>query len=173
MIFSEDPPKKFFRLAPGREVRLKLRVLHHLQGGDQGRTTGEIVELRCTYDPETKSGSAPDGRKVKGTLHWVSAEHAIDAEVRLYEPLFDSANPLAEGGEDYKRLINPNSLEVLSGCKVESSLRDAAPGDYYQFLRQGYFSIDPVDSGPDGLVFNRSVGLRDSWAKIEKSQKKP
>jgi glutaminyl-tRNA synthetase len=162
--FLEDPPKKFFRLAPGREVRLKhayfITCKDVIKDG-----AGEIIELRCTYDPETGGGSAPDGRKVKGTLHWVSAKHAVDAEVRLFDRLFNKEDP-TEGG-DFKKNINPDSLESLNGCKLEPGLKDAKPGEYYQFLRQGYFVADAEDSTPANPVFNRSVGLRDTWAKIQ------
>ena len=176
--FREDPPKKFFRLAPGREVRLRYAYLITCQSAVKD-DSGEIVELRCTYDPETRGGSAPDGRRVKGTLHWVSAAHAVPAAVRLYDRLFTVEDPGdVEEGEDYKSYLNPNSLEILTGCQVEPSLADAEPGYRCQFERQGYFSVDP-DSLPDSspgsstpsLVFNRTVALRDSWAKIEKAQK--
>ncbi|MEE9263295.1 MAG: glutamine--tRNA ligase/YqeY domain fusion protein [Vicinamibacteria bacterium] len=168
--FREDPPKKFFRLAPGREVRLRYAYLITCQSAVKD-DRGEIVELRCTYDPETRGGSAPDGRRVKGTLHWVSAAHAVPAEVRLYDRLFTVEDPGAiEEGKDYKSYLNPNSLEILTGCQVEPSLADAEPGYRCQFERQGYFSVDP-DSSKPSLVFNRTVGLRDSWAKIEKAQK--
>ena len=130
------------------------------------------MEVRCTYDPGTKSGESASERRVKGTLHWVSAEDALDAEVRLYDHLFTVPDPLGEGGPHFKRFLNPNSIEVLQGCKIEPSLAGAKPGEYYQFLRQGYFVPDSADSRPGGLVFNRSVGLRDTWAKIEKSQKR-
>ncbi|NIP41188.1 MAG: glutamine--tRNA ligase/YqeY domain fusion protein [candidate division Zixibacteria bacterium] len=162
--FLEDPPKKFFRLAPGREVRLKhayfITCKEVIKDG-----AGEIIELRCTYDPETGGGSAPDGRKVKGTLHWVSAKHAVDAEVRLFDRLFNKEDP-TEGG-DFKKNINPDSLEILKGCKLEPGLKDAKTGEYYQFLRQGYFVADSEDSTLGNPVFNRSVGLRDTWAKIQ------
>ena len=165
--FREDPPKKFFRLAPGREVRLKHA--YFLKCDDVVRNeTGEIVELRCTYDPATKSGAATDGRKVKGTLHWVSAPHAVEAEVRLYDTLFTEPNPaelIEERG--LENLLNPGSLEVLNGCRAEPGLAQARSGDRFQFLRHGYFSVDP-DTSAGKLVFNRTVGLRDSWAKIEK-----
>jgi glutaminyl-tRNA synthetase len=170
--FREDPPKKFFRLSPGAEVRLKHAYFIRCETVIKDPETGEVVELRCTYDPATKSGSAPSGRKVKGTLHWVSADHAVDAEVRLFDHLFTVPDPLGEGGEEYGKFLNPSSLEVLKGCKMEPGLGDAEAGEYYQFLRHGYFSVDPEDSGADGLVFNRSVGLRDTWAKIQKAQKK-
>ncbi len=171
--FREDPPKKFFRLAPGREVRLRYAYLITCQSAVKD-DSGEIVELRCTYDPETRGGSAPDGRRVKGTLHWVSAAHAVPAEVRLYDRLFTVEDPGAvEEGGDYKSYLNPSSLEILTGCQVEPSLANAEPGYRCQFERQGYFSVDP-DSSPDSstpsLVFNRTVALRDSWAKIEKAQ---
>jgi glutaminyl-tRNA synthetase len=165
--FREDAPKKFFRLAPGREVRLKHayfirceRVLKDELGG--------VVELRCTYDPATRSGEAPDGRKVPGTLHWVSADHAVSAEVRLYDRLFTRPDPMAddEDGSGLRAHLNPNSLEILRDCPVEPGLADAAPGSIFQFLRLGYFCKDP-DSTPDRPVFNRAVTLRDTWAKIE------
>jgi glutaminyl-tRNA synthetase len=131
--------------------------------------SGEIVELRCTYDPETRGGNAPDGRKVKGTIHWVSAEHALDAEVRLYEHMFATEDPRdPAGGEDGRSNLNPNSLTTLSGCKLEPSLADAEPGQTVQFERTGYFCVDSKDSRPEALVFNRTVGLRDSWAKKQK-----
>jgi len=168
--FQEDPPKKFFRLAPGREVRLKHAYFIKCEKVVKNDRTGEIRELRCTYDPSTKSGSAADGRKVKGTLHWVSSAHAIKAEVRLYDKLFIKENPLED--EDFMINLNPNSLEVLHECRLEPSLADAIPGVKYQFLRQGYFTADSKDSRPDNLVFNRTVGLRDSWAKIQKQQNK-
>jgi glutaminyl-tRNA synthetase len=165
--FREDPPKKFFRLAPGREVRLKhayFITCNEVIKDDNG----EIVELRCSYDPASRGGASPDGRKVKGTLHWVSAEHAVPAEVRLYDNLFaipDLAD--AEEGKDWLDYINPDSMEILSGCLVEPSLRDAEPDTRLQFLRHGYFCVDP-DTTKDKLVFNRTVTLKDTWAKIEK-----
>jgi glutaminyl-tRNA synthetase len=168
--FREDPPKKFFRLAPGREVRLRYAYFITCVEAVKDEQTGEIVELRCTYDPATRGGSAPDGRKVKSTIHWVSAAHALDTEVRLYDHLFAKEDPSdIEEGEDFKQHLNPNSLEVLRGCKLEPSLAEAQPGIGYQFERQGYFCLDSVDSKPDALVFNRTVSLRDTWAKIEKS----
>jgi glutaminyl-tRNA synthetase len=168
--FREDPPKGFFRLAPGREVRLRYAYLITCNRVIKDEKTGEILELRCSYDPATRGGSAPDGRRVKATLHWVSAPHAIPAEVRLYDRLFLKEDPEdVEEGEDYKSYLNPNSLETLRGCQVEPSLSDAAHGERYQFERQGYFSVDP-DSSPAMLAFNRTVGLKDSWAKIEKAQ---
>ncbi len=169
--FREDPPKKFFRLAPGSEVRLKHAYYVTCVGVVKDEQTGEVVELHCTYDPDTRGGWSNDGRKVKGTLHWVSAAHSLTAEVRLYDHLFTKPDPSDEkNGNDLKGRLNPNSLETLTSCRVEPSLADAAPGSFYQFLRQGYFCIDSVDSKAGGLVFNRTVSLRDSWAKIEKAQ---
>jgi glutaminyl-tRNA synthetase len=171
--FREDPPKKFFRLAPGREVRLRYAYFVRCVNLVKDEKTGEVIELHCTYDPETRGGDAPDGRKVKATLHWVSAAHAIQAEVRLYDHLFLKANPDdAEKGADFKMHYNPNSLEVLTSCQVEPSLADATPGSRYQFERLGYFCVDSVDSSDQALVFNRTVSLRDTWAKIEKGQPK-
>ncbi|MHC4062058.1 MAG: glutamine--tRNA ligase/YqeY domain fusion protein [Planctomycetota bacterium] len=167
--FMEAPPKKFYRLAPGREVRLRYAYFvtcnDVVKDGD-----GNIVELHCTYDPATRGGDAPDGRKVKSTLHWVSAPHALEAEARLYEHLFTKENPDdAAEGEDFKSNVNPNSLEVLTDCKVEPSLADAKPPARYQFERLGYFCVDP-DSRASKLVFNRTVTLRDTWARIQKAQ---
>jgi glutaminyl-tRNA synthetase len=164
--FLEDPPKKFFRLAPGREVRLRNAYLVTCTEVIKN-ASGEIVELRGTYDPATRGGDAPDGRKVKATLHWVSAKHAVDAEVRLYDRLFTSEDPegsAAKTGADFTQLINPNSLEVLRGCKLEPQLGNVASGARYQFERQGYFCAD-ADSTPDMPVFNRTVSLKDSWTK--------
>jgi len=173
--FQEEPPKKFFRLAPGREVRLKHAYFITCVEVIKDPETDEVTELRCRYDPETKGGSAPDGRKVKGTLHWVSAAHALKAEVRLYDHLFSKPDPSdVENGKDFLSNLNPNSLERLDSCLIEPSLKDAAPGSRYQFLRHGYFCVDSVDSRQGALVFNRTVSLRDSWAKIEnESKKKP
>ena len=169
--FMEEPPKKFFRLAPGREVRLRYAYFITCTGVVKDPATGEVVELRCTYDPATQGGNAPDGRKVKSTIHWVSAAHAIDAEVRLYDHLFTRENPGDESeGLDFTAYLNPNSLEVVSGCKLEPSLRDTAPGSRYQFERLGYFCTDP-DSRSGRPVFNRTITLRDTWAKIEKGLK--
>ena len=169
--FREIPPKKFFRLAPGQEVRLRYAYIIQCVGPVKDEQTGEVVEVRCTYDPETRSGSSQASRKVKGTLHWVSAAKAIEAEVRLYDYLFIKPNPGEdkEGG-DYRALLNPRSLEVLPSCQVEPSLAGAAPGSRYQFERQGYFCVDSVDSSGSRLVFNRTVALRDTWAKVEKTQ---
>ncbi len=163
--FMEDPPKKFFRLGPGREVR--FRCAYWLKCEDFVKDEdGKVVELRCTYDPETKGGeSPPDGRRVKGTVHWVSARHAIDAEVRLYDRLFDHANPDSKK-RNFLDHLNPNSLEIRTGCKLEPALAEAKPGEPIQFERIGYFCADP-DSKADALVFNRTVGLRDSWAKAQ------
>jgi glutaminyl-tRNA synthetase len=166
--FMEDPPKKFFRLAPGREVRLRNAYLVTCTRVVKDPATGAVTEIRCTYDPATRGGDAPDGRKVKATLHWVSAANALDAEVRLYDRLFLSENPGA-GDRDYTDDINPASLEVVTGCKVEPSLAGAAAGRRYQFERLGYFCVDP-DSSAGRLVFNKTVGLRDTWAKIQKSR---
>jgi glutaminyl-tRNA synthetase len=171
--FREDPPKQFYRLAPGREVRLRYAYFIKCVDVVKDPQTGEVVELHCTYDPETRGGSAPDGRKVKATLHWVSAAHAIPAEVRLYDRLFTVENPDdAEGGKDFTAYLNPKSLEVLTSCWVEPSLANAAPGSRYQFERLGYFCVDLRDSKPGKLVFNRTVTLKDEWAKIESKLEK-
>ncbi|CAA7601643.1 Glutamine-tRNA ligase/Glutamate-tRNA ligase [Acididesulfobacillus acetoxydans] len=170
--FLENPPKKFFRLSPGREVRLKHAYIIRCLDVIKDEATGEVKELHCTYDPETKSGAAGSGRKVKGTLHWVSAGHAVPAEVRLYDHLFLKENPDDTGeGEDFKTNLNPNSLERLSSCRVEPGLAQARPGSHFQFLRQGYFCLDAKDTGSRGLVFNRTVPLRDTWAKINQGVK--
>jgi len=169
--FLEDPPKKFFRLAPGREVRLRYAYFIKCTEVVKDPDTGEIVELRCTYDPETRGGSAPDGRKVKGTLHWVAAQHANEAEVRMYEQLFADENPDdAPEGKDWTDNINPDSLKILKPCFVERSLKDTQQGDQFQFERLGYFCVDR-DSAEAALVFNRTVTLRDSWAKMQKRGK--
>ncbi len=168
--FHEDPPKKFFRLAPGREVRLRYAYL--ITCTDVVKDdAGEIVELRCTYDPQTRGGTPPDGRRVRGTLHWVSAEHALTAEVRLYDRLFLKQDPddVAEG-EDFITNLNPDSLEVIANAKLEPSLKHAQPGTRVQFERQGYFVVDP-DSSADKLVFNRTVSLKDAWARIQARDK--
>ena len=183
--FREDPPRGFFRLSPGREVRLKDAYYITCVDVIKDKDTGEVEELHCTYDPESQGGQTADGRKVRGTSHWVSAAHAIDAEVRLYGTLFSNADPTGEsddplvaetgielnhqpGDKDLAAHINPDSLKVLTGCKVEPSLASATPGSTYQFLRQGYFCVDSVDSTPGHLVFNRTVPLKDSWARTEK-----
>ena len=166
--FMEDPPKKFYRLAPGREVRLRYAYFIKCVDVIKDPETGQIIELRCSYDPATKGGNAPDGRKVKATLHWVSAPHSLEVEVRLYEHLFVKPNPTeVEEGKTFKDYINTNSLEVLRPCFVEPSLGAAKPGDRFQFERIGYFSVDPVDSKPGRPLFNRIVTLRDTWAKIK------
>jgi len=163
--FREDPPKRFFRLAPGREVRLRNAYFLTCTGVVKDPATGEVTELRCTYDPATRGGDAPDGRKVKATLHWVSAAHALDAEVRLYDRLFTTEVP-GSGGGDWKADLNPASLEALAGCKIEPSVAGAEAGRRFQFERLGYFCVDP-DSTPDCPVFNRTVTLKDTWARIE------
>jgi glutaminyl-tRNA synthetase len=165
--FREDPPSKYFRLAPGREVRLRYGYLITCTGVVKD-DAGQVTEIRCTYDPATRGGNAPDGRKVKGTIHWVSASHALNAEVRLYDHLFNKQDPGdVDEGETWLQNMNPDSLLTLTACKVEPSLADAKPAVSYQFERQGYFCLDAKDSTPNKLVFNRTVGLRDSWAKIE------
>jgi len=170
--FRENPPKQFFRLSPGREVRLRYAYFIKCTDVVKDEQTGEVIELRCTYDPKTRGGDAADGRKVKATLHWVSAEHSVEATVRLYDYLFTKPNPGdVEEGQDFKSYLNPASLITMESCYVEPSLADAAAGSRYQFERQGYFCVDP-DSARGKLVFNRTVSLRDTWAKIEKSQKK-
>jgi glutaminyl-tRNA synthetase len=171
--FMEDPPRKFFRLAPGREVRLRYAYFIKCVDVVKDPASGEIVELRCTYDPATRGGDAPDGRKVKGTLHWVSAEHSNPAEVRLYDHFFVKENPNeVEEGKDFTDYINPKSLEILKDCRVEPSLADTKPGERCQFERLGYFCVDAKESKPDALIFNRTVTLRDTWARILKAQKK-
>jgi glutaminyl-tRNA synthetase len=169
--FMEDPPKKFFRLAPGREVRLRYAYFVTCTGVVKDPASGRVVELRCTYDPATRGGGAPDGRNVKATLHWVSAAHARDAEVRLYDRLLSTEDPGAAGEDDaFMAAINPDSLQVLTGCKVEPGLAAASPGAFFQFERLGYFCVDP-DSAPGKPVFNRTVALRDTWGRIEKAQR--
>jgi glutaminyl-tRNA synthetase len=169
--FMEDPPKKFFRLGPGREVRLRYGYFITCIDVIKDDATGEILELRCTYDPKTRGGNAPDGRKVKATLHWVSAQHSLPAEVRLYSHFFTKENPAdVEQGEDFTAHINPESLEVLSNCRVEPSLADVKPESICQFERLGYFCADRHDYTKEKLVFNRTVTLRDTWAKIQKKR---
>ena len=165
--FRENPPKKFYRLAPGREVRLRYAYFIKCVDVVKDKNTGEISELHCTYDPQTRGGSAPDGRRVKATLHWVSAAHALKAEVRLYDRLFLRADPSGDRQVDFKTHLNPDSLEILYDCPVEPSLSRASPGSLYQFERQGYFCTDSKDTATGRPVFNRTVSLRDSWAKIE------
>jgi len=167
--FREEPPPKFFRLAPGREVRLRYAYFIRCEEVVKD-ANGEIVELRCTYDPATRGGDAPDGRKVKATLHWVSAKHAVPAEARLYDHLFLKPDPDdVEEGKDWFANLNPDSLKVTE-CQIEPSVVGAQPGARYQFERQGYFCVD-TDSTSEKLVFNRTVTLRDTWAKIEKAMK--
>jgi len=166
--FMEDPPKKFFRLAPGREVR--LMNAYYITCTEVVRDEqGEVIELHCTYDPESRGGMSPDGRKVRGTLHWVSARHALEAELRLYDTLFTQANPydVPEGG-DFKDTINPDSLQVVTDAKLEPSLAGAHAGEPFQFMRQGFFCLDSVDSQPGAPVFNRTISLVDTWAKMQK-----
>jgi glutaminyl-tRNA synthetase len=167
--FREEPPKGFYRLAPGREVRLRYAYFIKCERVVKDEKTGEVIELHCTYDPKTLDGIAPDGRKVKATVHWVSAAHSLNAEARLYDSLFLKADPEVEGA-DFKANLNPNSLEILRSCRVEPSLAGAAGGSRYQFERLGYFCVDP-DSSKGALVFNRTVTLRDPWVKMERTQK--
>jgi len=163
----ENPPKEFFRLAPGREVRLRYAYFMKCNRLVKDKN-GEITELHCTYDPQTRGGNTPpDGRKVKATIHWVSAPHAIDAEVRLYDRLFMVENPLAGKEEDFTRYLNPQSMEVLKSCKLEPCLAEATADKRYQFERLGYFCAD-LDSKPQQLIFNRAVSLRDQWTKVGK-----
>lgn len=165
--FRETPPPKYFRMAPGQEVRLRYGYIIRCQDFIKDPATGEVVEVHCTYDPETRGGYAPDGRKVKGTIHWVSAAHALEAEVRLYDRLFTEENPnKVDEGKSFMDYVNLDSLQVMPGCKVEPSLAGAAPGSRFQFERKGYFCVDP-DSTAERLVFNLTVNLRDTWAKIE------
>ena len=166
--FMEDPPRKFFRLKPGGEVRLRYGYIIKCEGVVRD-ADGNIKELLCTYDPETRSGGPDSQRKVKGTIHWVSCEHAVAAEVRLYDRLFTVPNPEQDSSESFLKSLNPASLEVLTDCRVESSLTEQI-GQSVQFERTGYFVTDPVDTGSTGLIFNRIVSLRDSWAKIEKAR---
>jgi glutaminyl-tRNA synthetase len=169
--FMAEPVKKFYRLAPGREVR--LRYAYFITCTDVIKDeNGRIVELRCTYDPATRGGDAPDGRKVKSTLHWVSVEHALEAEVRLYDHLFTKEYPDdTDEGEDFKSNLSPDSCQILNSCRVEPSLGNAKPLGRYQFERLGYFCVDP-ESSEEKLVFNRTVSLRDTWAKLQKKQQK-
>jgi glutaminyl-tRNA synthetase len=167
--FMEDPPKDFYRLAPGREVR--LRYAYFIKCTDVVKKEGKPIELHCTYDPATKGGYAPDGRKVKSTIHWVSASHALSAEVRLYDRLFTVVDPAGQKNADFKEFLNPRSLEVLHGCKVEPSLITLTPFDRFQFERLGYFCVDP-ETKKEGLVLNRTVELRDTWAKLQKATQK-
>ena len=169
--FKEVPPPKFHRLSPGKEVRLRYAYIISCDEVIKDKNSGEIIELRCTYYPDTKSGSGTSSKKAKGTIHWVSAKDAFNAEVRLYDRLFSVADPEGEEGKDFKEFINPNSLEILSNCKLEPSLKNAAPGEKFQFERLGYFCVDTKYSKQGSPVFNRIVTLRDSWAKIEQARK--
>lgn len=169
--FLEHPPKKFYRLAPGREVRLRYAYFIRCESVIRNPETGDVEELRCTYDPDTRGGFASDGRKVKATLHWVSAAHAVDAEVRLYDRLFAIEDPTSASVEDLDSILNPASLEIIYGCKLEPSLADIIPGSRIQLERQGYFCVDSIDSRVEHLVFNRAVTLRDTWARIQKANK--
>ncbi len=167
--FMEDPPRKFFRLAPGKEVRLRYAYFLKCEEVIKDPVTGEVTELRCSYDPETSGGHAPDGRKVKGTIHWVSASESVQADVRLYEHLFSCEDPNAiQEGDDWRNHLNPNSVQVLEDCRVEACLASASPDERYQFERKGYFCLDRQDSTPEKLVFNRTVTLKDTWAKVKK-----
>jgi glutaminyl-tRNA synthetase len=168
--FDEDPPRKYKRLSPGKEVRLRNAYVIKCESLKRDDRTGEVVELHCTYDAETRNGPPSDGRKVEGVIHWVSAEHALTAEVRLYDRLFGVADPAGEA-DDFTKLLNPVSLETLLSCCVEPSLADAPPGVRYQFERLGYFCTDSKDSKSGRLVFNRIVTLRDSWMKIAGKEK--
>jgi glutaminyl-tRNA synthetase len=168
--FMENPPKKFYRLAPGKEVRLRYGYFIKCVSVVKDPSTGEVTEVHCTFDPETRSGFAPDGRKVDATIHWVSAAHSLPAEVRLYDRLFRVANPMEEGG-DFTEYLNSKSLETSKTCRVEPSLGGAAPGSRFQFERVGYFCVDLVDSCSYGLVFNRTATLRDTWARISEKEK--
>ena len=169
--FMENPPKKFYRLAPGREVRLRYGYFIKCVSFMKDPQTGQVAELHCTYDPETRSGFAPDGRKVDATIHWVSTDHSVPAEVRLYDRLFQVADPMGKE-DDLTKYLNPKSLETLTTCRVESNLEGAKPGSKFQFERVGYFCVDSKDSSPGKLVFNRIVPLRDSWAKVSEKEKR-
>ena len=170
--FMEYPPKKFFRLSPGNEVRLRYAYIIKCTGIKKDEATGEIKEIHCTYDPETRSGMPQSNRKVKGTIHWIDASNCLEAEVRLYDRLFKVEDPIKDKEKDFTDFLNPNSLQVLTNCKVEPWLKDAKPLDKFQFERRGYFCVDSKDSNSEILVFNRTVPLRDTWAKITKQQKK-
>jgi len=165
--FMENPPNKFFRLAPEMEVRLKGAYIIRCEGFRKDDKSGEVIEVHCTYDPSTRSGGHASGKKVKGTLHWVSARHAVNAEVRMYDRLFNHEDPAGQKDEDYREFLNPDSLKILKDCKVEPSLKSAKHLDKFQFQRLGYFCVD-YDSTEDHLVFNRTVSLKDTWAKINK-----
>jgi len=168
--FREDPPKKYFRLSPGREVRLRYAYIIKCVDVVKDERTGEVIEVHATYDPSTRGGSTPDGRTIKGTLHWVSAAHSLEAEVRLYDRLFVREDPSDDkDGKGFRDYLNPDSLKVITSCRVEPTLAGAAPESRYQFERLGYFCVDR-DTSDGRLVFNRTVSLRDTWAKIEKAQ---
>jgi glutaminyl-tRNA synthetase len=169
--FMEDPPKKFFRLSPGSEVRLRWSYVVRCTGVVRDEKTGEVVELHCTHDPDTLNNPPRDGRKIRGTIHWVSAEHSVPLRVRLYDRLFTVPHP-AGGPQDFKEYLNPGSLEDLPGARGEPSLGAAKPGERFQFERRGFYFADPVDSGDGAPVFNRIVPLRDSWARIAKAADK-
>ena len=168
----EDPPKKFHRLSPAQEVRLRYAYFITCVDVIKDKATGEIKEVHCKYDQKTKGGDAPDGRKVKGTLHWVSARHAVNIETRLYDHLFVKRDPEESEDGDFKSNLNPESLKVLKGCYAEPSLMRAEPGSRYQFERKGYFYLDGSSQSSDKKVFNRIVGLRDTWSKFEKDSNK-
>jgi glutaminyl-tRNA synthetase len=169
--FMENPPKNFYRLAPGREVRLRYGYFIKCNNVVKDPNSGKVVELHCTYDPQTRGGNAPDGRRAKVTLHWVSAAHAVQAEVRLYDVLFLKENPEdVPDGADFTVNLNPKSLEVLNRCCLEPSLKGAKPGERFQFERMGYFCVDLADSSQQALVFNRIVTLKDEWERIQKAQ---
>ena len=169
--FMEDPPRKFFRLSPGREIRLRYAYFIKCEKVVKDKNTGQIIEVHCSYDPKTKGGSAPDGRKVKSTIHWVSAQHSVKAEVRLYDRLCLDIQPDTSGDKDLSGVINPRSVEIVDTAQLEPSLSEASAGQRYQFERTGYFCVDEKDSSPSKLVFNRTVTLRDTWARIQKNNK--
>ena len=168
--FREQSSKKYFRLSPGKEVRLRYAYFVTCTGFTKDESTGEVTEVHCTYDPRTKGGSSPDGRKVKGTIHWVSEKHCIESEVRLYDRLFSVSEPdSAKNEKDYKEYFNQESLKTLKSCKLEPSLKEVRPYCNYQFERLGYFCIDPVEYENDKIIFNRTISLRDTWAKLQKN----
>jgi glutaminyl-tRNA synthetase len=170
--FMEDPPRKFFRLAPGREIRLRYGFFIKCENVIKDPDTGEISELQCTYDPDTRGGFAPDGRKVRATIHWVSARHALPSEVRLYDRLCSDPNPDIASAQELETVLNPHSLDVIKEAMLEPSLKTACPGEKYQFERLGYFCADSEDSKPGAPVFNRTVTLRDTWARLQKAENK-
>ena len=169
--FMEDPPRKFFRLGPGREIRLRYGYFIKCERVIKDEASGEIIEVHCSYDPETKGGSAPDGRKVKSTIHWVSAQHSIEAEIRLYDRLCLEVQPDTSNIKDLKNVLNPHSITVITSARLEPSLAKSEIGQRYQFERTGYFCLDEKDSSASNLVFNRTVTLRDTWAKLQKDTK--